>query len=290
MNIKLDKIMAISGDSRVIIPEIPDNSIDLVLTSPPYADARDFAYQSCSPKEFPFWLLQFVRLTIPKLKTSGSILINLGNITEKGQRSLYPYETVRIIKENTELLFIDEIIWAKIAPLPSKSTYRFKNGYERIFHFAKSFELKFYPERQSKPIKPSNIERTMRQRKVKNTTSQTGSKISGNTWKYRERFLNKDQTALRVLPANIVSMHGVAHNQGHPAAMSVKLAEYFISLFTDIGDTVLDPFCGTGAVLIASKNLGRIGLGIDIEKKYIEYANNWINKLGNQSLLGLKIE
>ena len=145
-------------------------------------------------------------------------------------------------------------------PVPGHWAGRFKDGFERVYHFTKLRGYKFYPNRMK--IEPCRD--FWRERSGGREYSATGSGLTRN-------FDWKPQDGL-VLPSNVLTLSTESHNQGHPAVFPMKLPEWFIRLLSDEGDVVLDPFLGSGTTYSAALKLGRKAVGIEINEEYIALA------------------
>ncbi len=262
--------MILTGDCLQKINEIPDESIDLIITSPPYADARQKTYGGTSPDQYVDWFIKRSAGLFRVLKSSGSFILNIKERCEDGQRHTYVLRLILSLIEVQSWKWVEEYIWHKKTAAPGKWKYRFRDQWERCLHFTKTKDFKMHQDAVRIPIgdwkktRLSNLSANDQNRQNSKTNSGIGRNISN--WKNRELCY----------PSNVLTGAPVCHNTGHSAAFPLWLPEWFIKLFTDEGDKVLDPFVGSGTTLIAAKKLNRKGIGIE---KKIEIAEQLRAKL-----------
>lgn len=149
--------MIIQGDCFELIKEQPDNSVDLIITSPPYADIVNYG-QNVSikkPKDYCDWLLPLFNEIHRVLKPSGSFILNINDNCSNGLRNPFIYELIHRSQTETKLKFYDTYIWHKRNGIPNGSPKRFRNMTEFIFHFVKDQKkMKFY---MGTGVRPDNV-------------------------------------------------------------------------------------------------------------------------------------
>jgi len=249
--------------------KIDDQSIDLIFTSPPYADRRKNVYGGINENEYVDWFEPISEEIKRILKPSGSFFLNIKPHTINGERSLYVFDLVLFLQRNVGFLFIDEFCWTKNA-FPGSHKGRFKNGFEPVYHFAinKPNKIKFNPIACGTPMKKESIARSYRKQtgKPKNGSGMTGM----NTTNIRYLKLAR--------PSNVINVHNVSNQysdkQLHPATFPEGLVEFFIKSFSCDGDVILDPFVGIGTTAIVAKKINRDYIGFEIDQKYSEIAKN----------------
>ena len=264
------------GDSLELIKQLPDNFIDLVITSPPYSDVKSYG-QDVSvlhPDHFAEWLLQYNNEVFRVLKTTGSFILNINDKIINKQRHIYVMDyTVRSVKE-TQLKLYDTYIWHKQSCLPNSSEKRLNNDIEYIFHFVKDPEkVKWNMDDVREPYTESSLNRIKSQLKTYET-DETGKKISKGS---KMCTLNP---AGRV-PSVVFRFQNnqVSRGNAHPAPFAVELVSWFIKALTDKDDTVLDIFLGSGTTAEAALLLGRKFIGFEINENYIKMAQDRISHL-----------
>ena len=259
--------MIIHGDCLEIMPTLPDKSIDMVMTSPPYADRRKATYGGVTADKYVDWFLPIANEIKRILKPSGSFFLNIKPHTHNGERSLYVFDLICRLKREIGFMFVDEFCWTKNA-FPGELKGRFKNGFEPIFHFTVQSpnKITFNPLACGTPTKPESIARSYRKQcgKPKNGSGMTGM----NTTNIRNLKTSR--------PDNVVHVNNVSNQfsdkQIHPATFPEGLVEFFIKSFTNKGDTVLDPFAGIGTTGIACLKNGRQLILIEKDETYFNAA------------------
>jgi len=269
--LKINK-MIIYGYSEQELKGLPDNSVDMVFTSPPYADRRKNTYGGISEDVYVEWFKPIAVEIKRVLKPTGSFFLNIKPHTNKGERSLYVFDLVLSLKRDLGFLFVEEYCWTKNA-FPGSLKGRFKNGFEPVYHFTKSNpnEITFNPVACGTPIKPESIARTYRKQcgAPKNGSGMTGM----NTTNIRNLELAR--------PSNVINVNNVSNQftlkSEHSATFPEKLVEFFVKSFTNEGDVVLDCFAGSGTVGVVCKELNREYILIDKEEENIELCKKRIN-------------
>ena len=252
------------GDCLEVMAKLPDNSVDLVVTSPPYADARAHTYGGVKPDEYVEWFAPRAEQIHRILKPTGSFVLNIKEKAIDGERSMYVLDLITHLKKEVEYLWVEEYIWHKTTSMPGKWKYRFRDAWERIVHFAKTKDLKMNQKAVMQPVSDwtqrrlANMSENDLTRQNSSTNPKTGRRISA--WVDRDK----------VYPSNVLHRAPVCHNTGHSAAFPDWLPEFFIQLFTDPGDVVLDPFSGSGTTFRVAQTLDRVGVGIEIKEEYVK--------------------
>lgn len=252
------------GDCLEVLPLISDCEIDMVFTSPPYAERRKGAYGGIKSSEYVEWFSPIGIELKRVLADTGSFFLNLKPHTEDGERSLYVFDLVCNLKLSVGFKFVEEYCWTK-NPYPGGFKGRFKNAFEPIYHFTKSFpsEIVFNPLACGTPIKPESIARSLGKYcgEPKN-----GSGMGMNTANIRHLEL--------VRPSNVIHCNNVVNHSSagimHPAVFPEGLVEFFVKSFTNAGNVVLDPFAGSGTTGYVAKSLNRKSVLIEKEEKYCE--------------------
>ena len=246
------------GDCLDVMMLLPSNSVDLIVTSPPYADARTHTYGGVKPDEYVEWFCVRAVEMRRILKPSGSFVLNIKEKAVGGERHTYVLELILALKREVGFRWVEEYIWHKTTSAPGKWKYRFRDAWERIIHFSKTKEIKMRQDAVKVPIgdwtekRLRNMSKNDRERQESATNSRIGRRI--------EAWEGKDT----VYPSNVLHRSPVAHNTGHSAAFPEWLPEFFINLFTDEGDIVLDPFLGSGTSYRVASRLNRIPIGIEL--------------------------
>lgn len=251
------------GDCKDRLSEIPDNSIDMIFTSPPYADRRHKVYDGMHEKYYFSWFHPIAKELYRVLKPSGSFFLNIKPHTRRGERSLYVFDLVIGLQRGIGFKFVDEFCWTKNA-FPGSLKGRFKNGFEPVYHFTKSNNITFNPLACGTPVKEESRKRAFRKQCG---APENGSGMTGmNTTNLRTLKLAR--------PSNVIHVNNVSNQFSdkklHPATFPEGLVEFFVKSFTNEGDIVLDPFAGSGTVGIVCNKLNRGYYLIEKEEKYLE--------------------
>lgn len=261
------------GDCLDILKGIPDNSIDLIVTSPPYADQRKSVYGGVSPDKYVEWFLPRADEFLRVLRPSGSFVLNIKERVVNGERHIYVFELVIEMRKHG-WLWTEEYMWHKKNSHPGKWPNRFRDNWEHLFHFTKSKVFKMYQDSVMVPVgdwAESRLKSLSETDKIRDN-SHVGSGFGKNV----SNWVGRDM----VYPNNVLHMATECYNQGHAASFPVALPEWFIKLFTEEGDLVLDPFNGAGTTCVAAKRNKRNYLGIDTSEEYVNLAIERLKKNG----------
>jgi site-specific DNA-methyltransferase (adenine-specific)/site-specific DNA-methyltransferase (cytosine-N4-specific) len=254
----------IHGDSRVELAEFA-GQVDLIVTSPPYADARKNHYDSIHPDKFAEWFLTFHEPFFKALKPEGSLVINIKDKVVDGVRHRYVWHTIEALCEKG-WYSIEDYLWQKPNPMPGYWPTRLRDGWEYCFHLSKSKRPYFNSDAVRKPI-GDWVESRLRNL-GKNDQSRHNSVNASGFGRDISKWVGK-QT---VLPSNVLSIPLVGKNKGHPAVFPVDLPLFFIKLLCPENGLVIDPFGGSGTTGIAALSLGRQCVLIDNNLEYCQQA------------------
>jgi len=242
---------------------MPDNFIDIVVTSPPYAERRKSTYGGISENEYVEWFIPIAKELKRIIKPTGSIFINIKPHTTEGERSLYVFDLICALKREVGLLFVEEYCWTKNA-FPGSLKGRFKNAFEPVYHFTKCGPagITFNPIACGTPIKEESIARTYRK--------QCGAPANGSG------MTGMNTTNIRTLelarPSNVINVNNVSNQFSakklHPATYPEGLVDFFIKSFSNAGDLVYDPFNGSGTTALSAANNNRNWIGSEIKEEY----------------------
>ena len=271
---------AYCGDSLKFLAQLPDNSINLVLTSPPFALQRKKEYGNQEQNEYVDWLMKFTLEVKRVLKDDGSFVLDLGGAYQKGRpiRSLYNYRVLIRLCDEQGWNLAEEFFWFNPSKLPSpiewvnKRKIRAKDAVNTVWWFSKtdfpkadvSNVLAPYSERMKKLLEDSEKYYTPKERP-------SGHKISTS--------FGKDNNG--AIPPNLLQIPNSESNsqylklckkvktKGHPARFPSKLPEFFIKFLTEKNDIVLDIFAGSNTTGAVAENLGRNWISFEEERSYL---------------------
>ena len=239
-------------DCVVGMRRLPDAFVDLVFTSPPYADLRDYA--RIKPDDYVGWFLPAAYEIRRLLKPRGSFVLNINDRCVHGARHLYVFKLVVAMVEIVRMPLIETYIWQKPNAMPGRYGPRPKDSFEYVFWFGRTTGVKFNLASVGEPL-----------RSRRRGAARTEHRSSGRPMK---------DAAARARewadPGNVIACPVAHGTSGHPARMPEALAAFFIRLATKRGDVVLDPFLGSGTTARVARALGRKFLGFEIHPEYVD--------------------
>jgi len=259
------------GDCEKVLKSLPDDSIDLIFTSPPYADQRKNTYGGIKPDEYVDWFSPKAQEFYRVLKPRGTFVLNIKERVVNGERHTYVIELILELRKQG-WLWTEEFIWHKKNSYPGKWPNRFRDNWERLLQFNKQRKFNMYQEAVMVPVgdwakdRLSNLSETDKIRDESKVGSGFGKNISN--WVGRKK----------VYPNNVLYLATECSNRNHSAVFPLELPSWFIKLFTAPGDIVLDPFVGSGTTTVAAVQLGRKYVGIDNESEYVEISQERISE------------
>ncbi len=257
------------GDCEEMLHRIPDNSVDLIFTSPPYADQRKSTYGGIRPDDYVAWFLPKAEQMLRVIKPTGTFVLNIKEKVVNGERSTYILELILAMRRQG-WLWTEEFIWHKKNCYPGKWPNRFRDSWERLLQFNKNKKFAMYQEEVMVPMgswaeaRLKNLSETDKIRDESSVGSGFGKNISN--------WLTRD----KAYPTNVLHLATECNNKNHSAAFPEDLPEWFIKLFTQVGDTVLDPFMGSGTTNIVANRMRRNSIGIEKESEYYEMVRSQI--------------
>lgn len=246
----------ICGDCEAVLQTIPDDSIDLIITSPPQADPRRHGAAGISPDEYVDWFLPKSRELLRVLKPTGTFILNIKERVVNGERHTYVLELILRLREQG-WLWTEEFVWHKRSVLPGKWPNRFRDSWERCLQFNKQRHFAMY---QQAVMVPSGLWAQRRQKGVSEpdrilvearTRARVGKKVA--------HWVRRDMA----YPTNVLRLATEYSNRDRHDVFPPALPEWFIRLFTRPGNLVLDPFVGSGTSAVVAKSMNRRCIGID---------------------------
>lgn len=268
------------GDSLDLLESLENESINLVITSPPFALQRQKKYGNLNGDEYIEWLSQFAAKIKDKLKEDGSFVLDLGGAYQKGVpvRSLYNYKVLIKFVEELGFHLAQEFFWNNTSKLPSpiewvnKRKIRAKDSVNTIWWFSKteypkadvSRVLVEYSDRMKKLLKDSKKYYDPKSRPSEHNISNGFNKDNGGAIPSNLLQIPNSESNTKYL--KFCKSIGV---EGHPARFPSKLPQFFIEFLTDPDDLVLDIFSGSNTTGETAENLDRRWLSCDINKEYV---------------------
>jgi len=260
---ELDRI--IHGDCLNVIKTFPKECVDLIITSPPYADNRKNSYKGIPIRDYVDGFLPITDELKRILKPKGSFVLNIKERAVNGERQTYVIELILEMKKQG-WIWTEEYIWHKKNCYPGKWPNRFRDAWERCLHFTRQKEFKMFQKAVMVPMgvwaqkRLAKLSDTDRIRDESHSFSGFGKNVSN--------WLGKKQ----VYPTNVLHLATECANRNHSAAFPISLPVWFIKLFTEPGDVVLDPFIGSGTTALACIKLDRHYIGIELMENYYNLA------------------
>ncbi len=263
------------GDALQQLQKLNDNSVDLIVTSPPYADQRKSTYGGIHPDKYVAWFIPIADELLRVLKPTGTFILNIKEKVVDGERHTYVLDLILNMR-NHGWLWTEEFIWHKKNSYPGKWPNRFRDSWERLLQFNKSKKFDMYQESVMVPMgdwaktRLKNLSETDKMR----DNSKVGSGFGKNISNWKERDM--------AYPSNVLHIATECGNKNHSAAFPEELPEWFIKLFTKEGDVVLDPFMGSGTTLFVAHRLDRHAVGIEVVKEYYDLVKSQLSNESHQ--------
>jgi site-specific DNA-methyltransferase (adenine-specific)/site-specific DNA-methyltransferase (cytosine-N4-specific) len=249
------------GDSKKELKKLSDNSVDLIVTSPPYADQRKSTYGGIHADKYVEWFLPISEQLLRVLKPTGTFVLNIKEKVVEGERSTYVMELILAMRKQG-WLWTEEFIWHKKNSYPGKWPNRFRDSWERLLQFNKDRHFAMYQEEVMVPM--GDWAKTRLKKLSDTDKTRDNSKVGSGFGKNISNWIDRD----KAYPTNVLHLATECNNKNHSAAFPQELPEWFIKLFTKENDTVLDPFMGSGTTLSVANRMKRNSIGIEIVPEY----------------------
>jgi len=280
---QLDKSMILRGDSLEVMKMLPENSIDLVFTSPPYAgflrkyseDLRDLGQLGIDDfvEIFVKYVIEIERIL--KHEEGCVFILNLGEKFVDGFASLYPERIMFRIQEETSLRVVDKVPFIKSNPMPGKESRHGTIAWEHVIIFGS--QSKKLNKNEPYMRRPYRVDHTkiLSKSSKKQTRKQTGHKIS-------DAGCYKDIGA-KPLNYVITETQGL-RSSNHKAQMPESLADYFVGGYSYPGQFVLDPFGGGGTTSVVAYRLNRKYIHIDLEEENCDKVKERLMEIAPETI------
>ena len=266
------------GDCLHVLRSLPDNSVDLVFTSPPYADQRKNTYGGIHPDDYVEWFLPISAELLRVLKPTGTFCLNIKEKVVDGERSTYVLELILEMRKQG-WRWTEEFIWHKKNCYPGKWPNRFRDAWERILQFNKQKRFKMNQEAVMVPM--GDWAKSRLRRLSDNDRKRMDSRVGSGFGKNIANWLSRD----KAYPTNVLHLATECANKGHSAAFPRGLPDWFIRLFSDEGDAVLDPFAGSGTTIEVAISRKRKAIGIEIHEPYFELMVENVERAAREPIL-----
>ncbi|HMJ47153.1 MAG TPA: site-specific DNA-methyltransferase [Ferruginibacter sp.] len=255
------------GDSKKELRKLPSNSVDLIVTSPPYADQRKTTYGGIHHEKYVEWFLPISEQLLRVLKPTGTFILNIKEKVVEGERSTYVMELILAMRKQG-WLWTEEFIWHKKNSYPGKWPNRFRDSWERLLQFNKEKHFNMYQEEVMVPM--GDWAKTRLKKLSDTDKTRDNSKVGSGFGKNISNWIDRD----KAFPSNVLHLATECNNKNHSAAFPEELPEWFIKLFTKENDTILDPFMGSGTTLSVANRMKRNSIGIEIIPEYYKMVKN----------------
>ena len=268
----------------------PNKSVDFIITSPPYADKRKSSYGGIDSDKYVEWFLPISSHLKRVLKDNGSFVLNIKEHPLRGERQTYVMKLIlQMIKQGW--IWVEEYCWFKKNAFPGKWPNRFRDSWERCLHFSKQKKIKMFQDKVKVPIGDWSKKRFKSM--SENDFIRLASDNNKHLGKRVANWLNRKE----VYPHNVIVFEKEHYNypsnvlhfatecsnrRNHSAVFPTELPFWFIRLFTEKNDVVLDPFIGSGTTALACMLLDRKFLGIEIIKDFVGEAKKNILQLSKE--------
>ncbi|MEX5296860.1 site-specific DNA-methyltransferase [Kocuria sp. CPCC 205268] len=269
----------LSGNSLEILAELPADSVDLFVTSPPFPLLRKKAYGNEDQESYVAWLTQFAKLAYNALRPTGSLVIDIGGAYQRGVpiRSLHQYRALLAFVDELGYYLAEEFYWNNPSKLPSpiewvnKRKIRAKDSVNTVWWLSKTEFPKADVGRVRVPYSKSM------ERLLKDPAKYYSPKERPSQHNIGEAFGRNNGGAL---PSNLLTIPNSQSNDtylrackslglpGHPARFPIKLPAFFIEMTTEPGDLVVDFFGGSNTSGRAAEDLGRKWLSFELDREY----------------------
>ena len=249
------------GDCKEELKKLPDNYVDLIFTSPPYADQRKSTYGGIHPSSYVDWFLPISAELLRVLKPTGTFILNIKERVVEGERHTYVLNLILALREQG-WLWTEEFIWHKKNSHPGKWPNRFRDSWERLLQFNKTKSFNMYQEEVMVPI--GDWSKTRLKKLSETDMRRDNSRVGSGFGKNISNWVGREM----VYPSNVLHLATECNNKNHSATFPESLPEWFIKLFTKHNDIVLDPFMGSGTTILVANKLQRNSIGVDLLREY----------------------
>ncbi len=260
------------GDCLEVLGSFADNTFDLIVTSPPYADSRSKTYGGIKPDDYVDWFLPRSSEFLRVLKPTGTFILNIKEKAANGERHTYVLELILSLRKQG-WLWTEEFMWHKKNCYPGKWPNRFRDAWERCLQFNKSKKFKMLQDAVRVPM--GEWAQTRLKSLGKNDVIRFNSQAGSGFGKNIANWLNRDLA----YPTNVIHLATETGNKNHSATFPKSLPEWFIKLFTQEDDWVLDPFLGSGTTCEVAQEMRRNSVGIDIMPEYYHMSKSKIKEV-----------
>lgn len=252
----------VGADCLAVLAQLPDETFDLVITSPPYDGQPKYGNGERYEREwYDGFFLKVTAEILRSLKPHGSFILNYRSKRHGDERGTLQYELVFRLREQG-FLFCEDFVWGKPSPPPGRFNRFLKDAVEYCFQFAKTPKWQFFPEQCLAPARWDAKDRERRRKLPHNYVRVNEPSGQGRKRVQAGPDLVRPSTLLLFEP------EFSPNPTRHPARFPIQLPTFFIKLMTKPGQLVFDPFAGTCTTAVAAQTLGRRWLVTEIDEKF----------------------
>lgn len=276
------------GDSRELLAKLPDSSVNLVFTSPPYALHFKKEYGNVSKSDYVDWFLTFAREIRRVLTEDGSFVLNIGGSynPKEPTRSLYHFKLLIALVEEIGFYLAQECFWYNPAKMPMPAEWvtvrrvRVKDSVEYVWWFSKTPFPKADNRRVLRPYSADMIR--LAKKGVRATVRPSGHNIKASFDKVAAGGSIPPNVIGEEVANDMLTLGNNAANdiytkrckeagiKIHPARFPASLPEFFVKLLTEDGDLVVDPFAGSNTAGYVAEQLGRRWIALELVDEYLK--------------------
>ena len=261
--VKTDLGRFVAADCLQVLRGLPGDSVDLVITSPPYDGQPKYGNGERYERDwYQGFFLQVTAEVLRVLKPRGSFVLNYRSKRTGDERGLLQFELIFWLRSQG-FLFCEDFVWGKPSPPPGRFKRFLKDAVEYCFQFAKSADWQFFPEHCLTPARWDAKDRERRRKLAHNYV-----RVNEPSGQGRRRVQAGPDM---VRPSTLLHFEAEfgPNPSEHPARFPLPLPTFFINLLSQPGDLVFDPFGGTGTTGLAAELLGRRWLATELDAKYV---------------------
>ncbi len=266
------------GDSHDLLPGLPDESVNLILTSPPYALHFEKEYGNVGKGEYVTWFMDFAREFHRILTHDGSLVIDIGGSYEAGKptRSLYHFQLLIRLCEQLGFHLAQEFFWYNPAKLPAPAEWvtvrriRVRDSVNCIWWLSKSPFPKADNRRVLQPYSTDMTRLLQRGYRAKrrpsghNITTKFSRDLGGSIPSNLLVYGNNESNSSYLKACEQAGI------KPHPARFPLHIPRFFIHFLTDEGDSVLDPFAGSNTTGAVAEYLQRYWIAFESRREYLQ--------------------
>ena len=252
------------ADCLSVLAQLPDETFDLVVTSPPYDGQPKYGNGERYERDwYEGFFLKVTAEILRTLKPHGSFVLNYRSKRHGGERGTFQYELVFRLREQG-FLFCEDFIWGKPSPPPGRFNRFLKDAVEYCFQFAKTPAWQFFPKHCLTPARWDARDRERRKKLAHNYV-----RVNEPSGQGRKR-VQAGPDMVRPSTLLLLEPEFNPNPTRHPARFPIQLPTFFIKLLSKPGQLVFDPFAGTCTTALAAETLHRRWLVTEIDERFAE--------------------